>query len=166
MTCKANRAMIVVGQNGKLVEHGYLSFSSYYNLWKRNFSHLKVSRPVEDICKYCFIFANRHRYLANHSTAASAPGVDPGVVEGGVESAATQTEEDRKLLLLEYAIHVRMARAQRALYQELVAQAVADATEKRSTPNEDTHSSWTTGRIWSCPSITRSSPDAPTTIAP
>jgi hypothetical protein len=26
-----------------------------------------VSRPVEDICKDCYAFANRHRYLANHT---------------------------------------------------------------------------------------------------
>ena len=29
---------------------------------------MKVSRPAEDICNYCFVFANCHRYLANHST--------------------------------------------------------------------------------------------------
>jgi hypothetical protein len=28
---------------------------------------LKVSRPADDICGYCFVFANRHRYLADHS---------------------------------------------------------------------------------------------------
>ena len=105
--CKVIGAMMVVGQNGKPVEHGYLSFTSYYNLWKSNFLHLKVSRPIEDICQYCFVFANRHRYLANHSAVASEGGVEPGV-EGGIESAATQAEEDCELLLLESAMHVQI----------------------------------------------------------
>ncbi len=26
-----------------------------------------MSPPVEDICKDCYAFANRHRYLANHT---------------------------------------------------------------------------------------------------
>ncbi len=42
-------------------------FPTYFTLWKRDFPDLKVSRPVEDICKDCYAFANRHRYLANHT---------------------------------------------------------------------------------------------------
>jgi hypothetical protein len=45
------------------------------------------------------------------------------------ESAATQAEEARELLVLESAKHVQMARAQRTLYQALVADAVSDAKE-------------------------------------
>ena len=127
--CKANGVTFVEGQIGKSVDNGYLSFSSYYKKWKGDFPHLKVSRPVKDICQYCFVFANHHRYLANHSAAAPEVGVEP--VDGSVESAATQAEEDHELLLLESAMHVRMARAQHALYQELVALVVADATEKK-----------------------------------
>ncbi len=39
----------------------------FFRKWKLDYPQLKVSRPVEDICQYCFVFANRHRYLANHS---------------------------------------------------------------------------------------------------
>ena len=35
-------------------------------MWKRDFKNLKVSRPAEDICKDCYIFANCHRHLAHH----------------------------------------------------------------------------------------------------
>ena len=44
------------------------------------------------------------------------------------ESASTTAEEAREQLLLESANHICMARVQRALYQELVASAVSDAT--------------------------------------
>ncbi len=45
-------------------DHGYVSFLAYYNKWKREYPRLKVSRPTEDICNHCFVFANHHRYLA------------------------------------------------------------------------------------------------------
>ncbi len=45
--------------DSKEVDAGeYCSFSTYFNLWKRDFPELKVSRPVEDICKDCYAFAN------------------------------------------------------------------------------------------------------------
>jgi hypothetical protein len=42
--------------------------------------------------------------------------------------ASTNEEEERELMLLEAAAHIKMARAQRALYQAKVALAVEDAT--------------------------------------
>jgi hypothetical protein len=45
----------------------YVTFPTYFNMWKRDYKDLKVSRPVEDICKECYVFANHHRYLANHT---------------------------------------------------------------------------------------------------
>ena len=47
------------------------------------------------------------------------------------ECAATQVEEARKQMVLESAKHIRMARAQRALYQALVADAVSDEKDKK-----------------------------------
>ena len=40
-------------------------------------------------------------------------------------------EEQRKLMLLQAAVHIKMARAQRALYQAKVADAIADATAEK-----------------------------------
>ncbi len=61
-------AFIVTGGGGKEIDAGeYCSFPTYFNLWKCDFPDLKVSRPVEDICIVCYAFANRHRYLANHT---------------------------------------------------------------------------------------------------
>jgi hypothetical protein len=156
----------VMGVDGKEVDAGeYCSFPIYFNLWKRDFPDLKVSRPVEDICKDCYAFANRHRYLANHtmgcnddddngntndssnvecsSDSRSNEGsnndsrndfFDVGVCTMGnadlhcPEAASTKADEERELMLLQAAVHIKMARAQRALYQAKVADAVADAT--------------------------------------
>ena len=51
--------VIVIGiDNGKPIDHGYVSFSVYYWKWKKDY---------QDICQYCYVsFANCHRYLANH----------------------------------------------------------------------------------------------------
>ncbi len=61
-------AYIVTGEDSKEVDAGeYCSFPTYFNLWKHDFSDLKVSWPVEDIWKDCYAFANHHRYLANQT---------------------------------------------------------------------------------------------------
>ena len=66
--CKANGSIIVDGtKEGKPIDHGFVSFSTYYYKWKASYPQLKVSRPAEDICQYCFAFSNRHRHLADHS---------------------------------------------------------------------------------------------------
>ncbi len=68
MRTTAIGTFIVMGEDGKEVDTGeYCSFPTYFNLWKRDFPDLKVSWPVDDICKDCYAFANRHRYLANHT---------------------------------------------------------------------------------------------------
>ena len=63
-----NGVVIVQGMNGKIINRNeFVSFTTYCRVWITEYPQLKVSRPVEDICQYCFVFANRHRYLANHS---------------------------------------------------------------------------------------------------
>jgi hypothetical protein len=44
------------------------------------------------------------------------------------EAASTKADEERELMLLQAAVHIKMASAQRALYQAKVADVVADAT--------------------------------------
>ena len=64
----AQGGLIVTGVGGKAVDsRAYVSLTTYYYKWKQLYPHLKVSRPAEDICQYCYAFCNRHRYLANHS---------------------------------------------------------------------------------------------------
>ena len=98
-----------------------------------------MSRPAEDICAYCFTFANRHRYLARHETQSfggddglSASNGDDKTIRDinsllatididEADSAATVAAEAREMLLLDSAEHVKMARVQRLLYQQMVA---------------------------------------------
>jgi hypothetical protein len=148
--------VVTAEDEGKEVDPGaYVTFPTYLNLWKRDFKNLKVSRPAEDICKDCYVFANRHRHLAHHTTtsrrhegddvlrsdsdsdSAGRSNDDDDADVGRTinvdlnlaEAASNGADEERELMLLQAAEHVKMARAQRALYQAKVADAVADATE-------------------------------------
>jgi hypothetical protein len=136
----------------------FVSYPTYYYKWKRSFPNLKVSKPEEDICAYCYAFANRHKYLANQAIGRNSDddgdciSVDDDVSDGDKsdgdmsdggdntitgptsprhgdnidtpESAGRQDDEERELMLLEAAEHIKMARAQRSLYQEKVQLAV------------------------------------------
>jgi hypothetical protein len=63
---------VTADDEGKEVDPGdYVSFPTYFSLWKRDFNNLKVSRPADDICKDCYVFANRHRHLAHHHTTTT-----------------------------------------------------------------------------------------------
>ena len=50
----------------------YISLSTYYRIWKRDYPQMKVSRASEDLCGMCVQFRNRHHYLATHTR--SSPG--------------------------------------------------------------------------------------------
>ena len=159
--CHPNGGIIVEGINGKAINcKEFVSLKTYCTFWKRHYPQLKVRHPVEDICQYCFIFANRHRYLANHSAMdvciecdedgddinvirpsalddndgndgvnidddAVSP-TDPNIPKNS-ECATATVAEEREVLLLECAIHIRMAHAQRSLYQVKVSEAIASA---------------------------------------
>jgi len=92
--CKPDGANNIVDGivDGKPSDHSYVSFSAYYNKWKREYPQLKVSRPEEDICNHCFVFANRHRYLANHSTTETlATMVTKAVAATTIEATTTES---------------------------------------------------------------------------
>lgn len=173
VSCRPNGGIIVEGIDGKPINRDeFVSFATYCRKWKSDYPQLKVSRPVEDICQYCFVFANRHRYLANHSgmqlcIECDDDGDDIEVVcrtddgdedDDGQEqsqarcarasaasdkfestsdhcrrpeSATTTVAEEREVLLLESAMHIRMARSQRALYQSKIEEAQKDAREDK-----------------------------------
>jgi hypothetical protein len=67
-----------VGDNGK----EFVSLQTYFDFWKSEYPHLKISRPVEDICLYCFAFSNWHRYLASHSYQSGVNDRNDEVDEG------------------------------------------------------------------------------------
>ena len=143
--------VVTADEEGKEVDPGeYVSLPTYFNLWKRDFKNLKVSRPAEDICKDCYVFANRHRHLANHSVRqrvgddvsdsdddssddndADVAGLGTTVDLSSADAASNEAQEETELMLMQAAKHVEMARAQRAFYQAKVADAKADATAGR-----------------------------------
>jgi hypothetical protein len=45
-----------------------------------------VSTPVKDICAYCYAFANRHKYLANHAIGRGDDGNDDDEGDDNVEN--------------------------------------------------------------------------------
>jgi hypothetical protein len=105
--CKPDGAKYIVDGivDGKPSDHGYVSFSAYYKRWKREYPRLKCSRPAEDICNHCFVFANRHRYLANHSmtetlatmaaAATTTEATTNNADDGDTTAAATTTEASK-----------------------------------------------------------------------
>ena len=112
------------GEGGKEVKNDdFVSFTSYFSKWKKDSPQLKVSRPVKDICTYCFTFANSHRYLAWHDNAT--PGEDKTIWDitsllatiniDEADSAAMVAAKVREVLLLESAEHEKIARVQRLL---------------------------------------------------
>jgi hypothetical protein len=64
-------------EDGEAVDSGdFVSFPTYYYKWKTSFPKLKVSKPIEDICAYCYAFANRHKFLANRAMGRGDDGSD------------------------------------------------------------------------------------------
>jgi hypothetical protein len=151
----------------KLTPGEYVNFHTYYYRWRRDFSILKVSWLVKDICPYCYVFANCHRYLVNcgrrrgndggndgynnegeqgngnskqeqddlntddkdcdngnKATNLSSHGMTVSVDLNPPEMASTEEDKEREPMILEAAEHIKMARAQRALYQAKVDLAV------------------------------------------
>jgi hypothetical protein len=148
---------VTVGPNETLKAEGAdrtedaVALSTYYTKWKTNYPSLKVSLPAEEICYYCYTFANKHMMLSNN-TKNTRPADGEGDIKDEemidsdadendkelakildnthldkLDSASSKVEEAKELLILECSKHIDMARAQRFLYQSLEAAAVSDA---------------------------------------
>ena len=59
----------------------------YYAKWKWDCPQLKVSRPAEDICQYCYTFADRHMHLARHSGLTPAAVSDDNASERALDDS-------------------------------------------------------------------------------
>jgi hypothetical protein len=142
--------IVTSDEEGKEVDPSdFVTFPTYFNMWKKDYKDLKVSRPVEDICKDCYVFANRHRHLANHAMRQDiqndfgdddddngnnndddddndGDSTDDSDEDDDGNFVAKNVEE-REEMLIEAAEHVKMARTQRMLYQQKVDDAVQDA---------------------------------------
>jgi hypothetical protein len=126
------------------------SWSTYLSFWNKHYPNLKVSRPAEDICPYCYVFHNLHKYKQQGPMPddASPPAPPPNLSLTQQEVVATSMieqdhfdEEDvssdiadvseatltSEQAILDAANHVRMARAQRELVNAKVQAAREDS---------------------------------------
>ncbi len=70
-------AFKISGDDGGDIHNGeFISYTMYYIKWKRDYPNLKVSRPVEDICNICYMFAHRHKFFADHTMRRSSDNDD------------------------------------------------------------------------------------------
>ena len=57
-------AWSVTRDDGGPIDSGeYVSYTTYYAKWLRDYPNLKVSRPVQDICNHCYVFAQSPQVL-------------------------------------------------------------------------------------------------------
>ncbi len=126
-------------------EQDFVTFSTYWSKWKILYPHMKVSRPAEDICSYCYTFANKHRILSSRQSAMQQQQETTHAVDCNDENefdemmknlsldtpgaACTEIEEAKEILIRDCARHINMARAQRLLYQRLEEAAVGNARD-------------------------------------
>jgi hypothetical protein len=169
-------------EDGEAVDsgnHDFVSFPTYYYKWKTSFPKLKVSNPIEDICAYCYAFANRHKYLANRAmgrgddddgsddneedddngeeegTADSSLGVDVNL--NAPEASWRKSDDERELMLLVPYTSRWQGRREPSIEQRWRKQCKMQP-QRRITRRRCTPSLSIMDRIWSCPSITVSSP--------
>jgi hypothetical protein len=67
-------------------ESDFVTFPTYYYKWKTNFPKLKVSKPVKDICAYCYAFTNHHKYLVNCAIGRGDDGSNDDEGDDNVEN--------------------------------------------------------------------------------
>jgi hypothetical protein len=66
------------------------SWGAYLNVWNKKYPNLKVSRPAEDICGYCYKFYN-HFWLGKRTTTTTLGG--GGTPAGGVLADCLSLQE-------------------------------------------------------------------------
>ena len=83
----------------------YVQLSTFHNIWKKDFGHIKVSTRIEDICVMCYRFANRHKFMKKSAVNSAADAslfmdeaddeisdeVDSG--DGGVNGSSHTTDD-------------------------------------------------------------------------
>ena len=75
----------------------YVSLGTFKNIWEREYPWLKVSGMSEDICSDCFMFANRHKFLADHSAASVGSDIGGGGGDGNNDDVAINSAADGAL---------------------------------------------------------------------
>jgi hypothetical protein len=146
---------VTVGPNRNLIvdkvdaanannEQDFVTFLAYWSKWKTLYPHMKVSRPAEEICGYCYTFANKHQILSSQQSAMQQQQqqetvhADDWDNERELEdilnhlsldtpgAACTEIEEVKEILIRDCVRHIDMAWAQRLLCKTLEEAAVGN----------------------------------------
>jgi hypothetical protein len=125
------------------------SWGAYLSFWNKEYPNLKVSRPAEDICGYCYKFYNCFRFIRrtrgrggvvvgatnrNDSSPPSCLSFQTGsILEDEPDSTIPldnqgRPTDDSEAEILKAAEHIQMADAQRRLVNEKMKQAMNDAS--------------------------------------
>ena len=117
-----------------------ISWPTFCLFWQKEYPKLCISRPAEDICDDCVVFANRHKYLKrkarknpddsdyeegvdNVDEVNDEPKVRPPVLDNGIpltDDERLQLDDadlaEHEQIVINAAKHVNMARKQRLLF--------------------------------------------------
>jgi hypothetical protein len=161
--CLEKRGVIVTTNNkGKVIKKAATGdvvnnvpcWTAYCRYWKDQYPNMKVRKPTQDICNYCYKIYNGHKFLSNTSSGATATG--GGEQAESIEERVIAIEEDEdepdgnanatadlnqavsvtpftnnlENTLLAAALHVRQARAMRAFVNSKIDESRRDRAEK------------------------------------
>ncbi|KAG7365468.1 hypothetical protein IV203_038672 [Nitzschia inconspicua] len=65
-TINGNTSVVPATPNGETKR--VPSWSGYCTYWKDNYRNLRIRKPTEDICNYCYKIYNFHKFRSNLAT--------------------------------------------------------------------------------------------------
>lgn len=84
---------------GETTEKPYVQLTTFYNVWKQHFGHIKVSNRVEDICVLCYQFMHRYKFMKGNGLCDSDADVSLFLCEEcgdvGENNGGESSREDR-----------------------------------------------------------------------
>jgi hypothetical protein len=105
------------------------SLTAYMSFWDKHYKNLKVRRPTKDVCGDCYNVYNQSKYQPSNNNDSfldqSAVESDEGEKFGSIGDV-DQAVEDWESILLNAALHVQRARAQRKLLHNKQDKAIND----------------------------------------
>lgn len=128
-----------------------LSWPAFLGFWKKEYPHLVIARPREDICGDCWVFANKHKYLRSKKkvqVVQEAAGIYEEESEeddnawnqeleedGGTATIDDAVEFQRVLeseeLIMKASTHVQRAKNQRLYFNQKKKEAATDVSKPK-----------------------------------
>ncbi|KAG7370302.1 hypothetical protein IV203_028048 [Nitzschia inconspicua] len=92
-TNNGNTSFVTATPNGETKR--VPSWSGYCTYWKDNYRNLRIRKPTEDICNYCFKIYNFHKFRSTEKESSVAEeGKEPENLEELFEERVHQFEEE------------------------------------------------------------------------